>query len=128
MKDGWTMLKRSEDPNYIPTDCGCDDEKEDKGPKRPKRTGNTTQSEPNIQNPTEISKPETPYAEKSALEQLIQLRDEVIDTIKEQYRLMRMVFSSKDKEKWKTFVGLLEGYHKCLGNVMNMIRVYKVKK
>ena len=127
------MLKRSDDPDYIPTDCGCNDsEKGDKKPKKPKKakiTGNATITEPEIENPTEISKTEIPYAEKSAIEQLIQLRDEVIDTIKEQYKLMKMVFSSKERYKWKTFVSLLEGYHKSLGNVQNMIRVYnKVKK
>ena len=127
MKDDWTMLERSDDPNYISTDCGCENKDEKPKPKTPR---NATITSSNIENPTEISKDQIlkSYSEKSSIEQLIQLRDEVIETMKDQYKLMKMIFASTDKGKWSRFVNVLKGYHKSLDNVKNMIRVYQKKK
>ena len=115
LDDNWTLLERSNDPNYVPRDdCECQNEKK----KEKKEESSST-------NKTEAITKEAQkqLSNSSTMQKFQKFRDRIIELMGKELKLMQLIMASKDKrhDKLKEFVEILGHYQDGLDNFKSLI-------
>lgn len=121
LTDTWTMLQRSNDPNYVPKDdCECKKKKKDKKKKAvvqgSKVGGSGNRTEEIIQTQNRLSN-------STAMQKFTEFRDKILSLMGKELKLMQLILQSKDKrhDKLKEFVEILGHYQDGLINFKSLI-------
>ena len=125
LNDEWTMLRRTNDPNYVPEDdCECKKKRAEKKKKRDAEVvkqgsgvgGNGNRTEEIIQTQKSISN-------STAMQKFQEFRDKILSLMGKELKLMQLILESKDKrhDKLKEFTEILGHYQDGLVNFKSLI-------